>query len=123
MTKTKKTVGDNKKSWDSKIKYALQDDRITKKSSTRESPFELVYGLDVTLPIHLKLPVYQLLQNFSSDQDAIQNRINQLIELDESRRNYLEESIRNLDKVKRTFDRSTQPGSFQVGDTVLRWDK
>ena len=65
MTIIKKTVGDNKKSWDSKIKFALWVDRITKKSATGKSPFELVYGLDVTLPIHLKLPVYQLLQDFS----------------------------------------------------------
>ena len=67
--------------------------------------------------------MYQLLQTFSSNQDAIQNRINQLIELDESRRNSLGQSIRNSNKVKRTFDRSTRPGSFQVGEIVLHWDK
>ena len=86
MTIIKKTVGDNKKSWDSKIKFALWANKITKKSATGKSPFELVYGLDVTLPIHLKLPVYQLLQDFSSSQDGFQNRINQLVELDENRR-------------------------------------
>jgi hypothetical protein len=75
MTIIKKTVGDNKKSWDSKIKYVLWADRITKKSATGKSPFELVYGLDVTLPVHLKLPVYQLLQGFSSDKDAVQNKM------------------------------------------------
>ena len=68
MTIIKKIMGDNKKAWDSKIKLALWIDRITKKNSTGRSPFELVYGLDVTLPVHLKLPVYQLLQTFSSDQ-------------------------------------------------------
>ena len=49
------------KAWDSKIKFALWVDRITNKSATRKIPFELVYGLDVTLPIYIKLPVYQLL--------------------------------------------------------------
>ena len=33
------------------------------------------------------------------------------------------QSIKNLDKIKRTFDKSTRSGSFQVGDTVLLWDK
>eukprot|EP00253_Pinus_taeda_P027279 PITA_27279 len=61
ITIIKKIVGDNKRSWDSKIKYALWADRITKKKATSKSPFELVYGLDVTLPVHLKLPAYQLL--------------------------------------------------------------
>ena len=46
-----------------------------------------------------------------------------MIKLDESRRNYLDQSIRNSNKFKRTFDRYTRLGSFQVGDTILRWDK
>ena len=46
-----------------------------------------------------------------------------MIELDESRRNSLEQSIKNSDKAKRTFDRSTWLGLFQVGDIVLHWDK
>jgi transposase InsO family protein len=54
----KKIVGDNKKAWDSK-------------NATEKSPFELVCGLDVTLPIHLMLPVYQLLQRFRIDKDAL----------------------------------------------------
>jgi len=61
MTIIKKIVGDNKKAWDSNIKLALSADRITKKISTKRSPFELVYGLDVTLHVHLKLLVYQFL--------------------------------------------------------------
>ena len=67
--------------------------------------------------------MYHLLQNFSSDQDAIQNIVNQLIELDENRRKSLDQSIINSDKINRTFDKSTRPRSFQVGDTVLLWDK
>lgn len=123
MTIIKKSVGDNKKSWDSKIKFALWANRITKKSATGKSPFELVYGLDVTLPIHLKLSVYQLLQDFSSNQDMVQNRINQLIELDESRRKALDKTIENQEKLKRSFDKSTKPRPFKIGDTVLLWDK
>eukprot|EP00253_Pinus_taeda_P014675 PITA_14675 len=54
ITIIKKIVGDNKQAWDGKIKYALWANRMTKKSSTGKSPFELVYGLDVTLPVHLR---------------------------------------------------------------------
>jgi hypothetical protein len=53
MAIIKKVVGDNKKSWDSKTKHALWEDHIMKKEATRKSPFELVYGMEVTLPIHL----------------------------------------------------------------------
>jgi hypothetical protein len=82
-------LGKTRRSWDSKIKYALWADRITKKASTGKSPFELVYGLDVKLPIHLKLPTYGLLQDFTSEKDAVQNKINQMIELDENRKERL----------------------------------
>ena len=69
MAIIKKIIGDNKKSWDSKIRFALWAGRITKKSAMRKSPFELVYAMNVTLPIHLELPVYQVLQESGSDQD------------------------------------------------------
>ena len=72
MTIIKKIVGDNKKSWDSKIKYGPWAGKITKKQFTRQIPFELVYGMDVTLPIHLKLLVYQLLEHFSDEKEAFQ---------------------------------------------------
>jgi hypothetical protein len=123
MTILKKTIGDNKRSWDNKIKFALWADRITKKSSTGKSPFELVYGLDVTLPIHLKLPVYQFVQKYGLDEDFHQNRIDQIIELDENRRKALDQSIKNQEKIKRTFDKSSRQRDFEAGDTVLLWDK
>jgi hypothetical protein len=40
----KKLLEDNKKNWDSKLKYALWADRVTIKKSTGNSPFKLVYG-------------------------------------------------------------------------------
>jgi len=123
MTILKKTVGDNKRSWDNKIKFALWADRIKKKSSTGKSPFELVYGLDVTLPVHLKLPVYQFVQRYGLDEDFHQSRIDQIIELDENRRKALDQSIRNQEKIKKTFDKSSRQRDFQTGDTVLLWDK
>jgi hypothetical protein len=94
MTILKKTVGDNKRSWDNKINFALWADRITKKSSIGKSPFELVYGLDVTLPVHLKLPVYQFVHKYGLDEDFHQNRIDQIIELDENKRKALDQSIK-----------------------------
>jgi hypothetical protein len=69
MNILKKTMGDNKRSWDNKIKFVLWADRITKKSSTGKSPFELVYGLDATFPVRLKLPVYQFVQKYGLDED------------------------------------------------------
>ena len=57
----KMIIGDNKRRWDNTLKYALWADHITKKCATGKSPFELVYVLDVVLPINLRLSVYKLL--------------------------------------------------------------
>jgi hypothetical protein len=53
-------MGENKKNWDSKIKHALWADRKTKKEVVGKIPFEIVYEIEVTFPIHLKIPVYQV---------------------------------------------------------------
>jgi hypothetical protein len=58
ITIIKKIEDNDKKCWDSKIKHALWAYQITEKEATRKSPFELVYKLEVTLSIHLKIPVY-----------------------------------------------------------------
>ena len=52
MTILKKTMSDNKRAWDSKIKYAIRADRITK-NSTGKSPFELVYGLTAIFAVNM----------------------------------------------------------------------
>ena len=67
MNILKKTVGDNKKAWDSKIKYVVWADRITKKNSTRKSPIELVYGLTATLPVSMQIPIFRLLSEYGTE--------------------------------------------------------
>lgn len=86
MAIIKRTVGNNKKSWDKKIKCSLWDDKITKKDSIGKSPFELVYIMDVILPILLNIPIFKLMQQYSIDSVSLQQRINQIMELDESPR-------------------------------------
>lgn len=60
----KKIVGEFKRSWDSKIRYALWVDRTTMKASTSFSPFQLVYGAKAKLPIQLNLLVLECLKVF-----------------------------------------------------------
>ena len=57
------------------------------------------------------------------EEDSMPNRINQIIELDENRRKALDHSIKNQDKIKRTFEKSARTRPFQIGDTALLWDK
>jgi hypothetical protein len=95
MNIVKKIVGENKKSWDGKIKYALWADRTTTKTSTRKTPFELVYGMEVWLPINLQIPNLKLAQHFIMDKEALQGRIDQLMELEETRRMDFDQMVKN----------------------------
>jgi hypothetical protein len=79
--------------------------------------------LEARLPVHLRLPTYGSVEDTSTEQDAVQNRVNQIIELDEIRRRAYDQNCRNQNKVKKAFDRSARYRDFIVGDTVLLWDK
>ena len=63
----KRMVGENRRSWDNKLKYALWENRTTVKRITRKSPFELVYGQDYRIPINLQIPIYELLHQCATD--------------------------------------------------------
>ena len=56
----RKLLETNQKSWDSKLKFSLWDDRVTDKRSIGTPPFKLVYGTKDIFPIQLILPVEKL---------------------------------------------------------------
>jgi hypothetical protein len=86
-----------------KLNMPIWDDCTTTKTSTGKTTFELVYGMEVRLPINLQIPSLQIAQHFSTDKEALQGRIDKLMELDESRRMDFDQMERNQDKVKGTF--------------------
>jgi hypothetical protein len=81
----KKLLTENKKSWDSKLKYSLWADRISTKRSLRTSPFQLVYGIVDVFPTQLGLPVLKLLQEEIKEPNDIQRRIFQIIKVQQKR--------------------------------------
>jgi hypothetical protein len=60
MTIIKNILTEIKKYWHIHLKYALWENQISTKKSIGMSPFQLVYGTDVILPINLSLPVMKI---------------------------------------------------------------
>jgi hypothetical protein len=118
----KKLLEENKKSWDSKLKFALWADRVTIKKSIGTSPFKLVYGTEAIFPVQLVLPVTNFLQEAGSELDDHTRRVFQLVELQQEREHLIEKSENHQMKVKNTFDRKTKKEVFKIGDFVLKWD-
>ena len=56
----RKLLENNQKSWDSKLKFSLWDDRVSDKRSIGTSPFKLLYGTQSIFSIQLILSVAKL---------------------------------------------------------------
>jgi hypothetical protein len=72
---------DNKKAWDSRLKFALWDNRVTTKRSLGVSPFQLVYGVESIFPTHLTFPVEKLFQDYQGEPNDMVRIIQKLVEV------------------------------------------
>eukprot|EP00253_Pinus_taeda_P029425 PITA_29425 len=118
----KKLLEENKRNWDSKLKYALWADRVTIKRSTGSSPFKLVYKTEGIFPIQLTLPVEKFLQEEQNEEEDMANRITDLIELHQIREQLVEKVAAYQRSIKEAFDKKAKRNNFQIGDLVLKWD-
>ena len=78
---------ENKRSWDTKLKFALWADRVTLKNSIGTSPFQLVYGVDVVFPIQLGSPFIKFMQEINEEPDDIRRIMFWIIQLQQEREN------------------------------------
>jgi hypothetical protein len=118
----KKMLQENKKSWHNKLVHALWADRLTTKRSIGMSPYQLVYGTDVVFPTSLGVPVMKLLQEVQVEPNDIQRRINQMIQLQQSREEVYNQTQVIQESIKKIYDRRTKEDDFKLGDMVLKWD-
>ena len=113
---------ENKRSWDSKLKFALWADRVTIKKSTGTSPFQLVYGTDAIFPVHLINPVMKFVQEIDEEPDVIRRRMFQIVQLQQEREAIRDIAEKHQKRIKDRFDKKVKKDLFTVGDLVLRWD-
>lgn len=78
----KKIVGkmsETYRDWHEKLSFALLTYRTSIKTSTRATPFSLVYGMEVVLPIEVKIPSLRVLAELKLDEaEWVQSRYDQL---------------------------------------------
>jgi len=100
MRVIKKVMNNNKRAWHSHLKFALWANRINTKISIGISPFQLIYGNDVVLPINIALHVMKLLQDVEEEPHDLTRRMNQLIEVKQTREQVNEKFQEYQDKMK-----------------------
>eukprot|EP00253_Pinus_taeda_P004446 PITA_04446 len=115
-------VGNQQEELAQKLVNALWADRVSQKKSIGMSPFELVYGTDVVFPTSLSVPVAKLLQEASDEEDPMQRQISQMIHLQQTRDEVLQNSLKLQERIKKIYERKLKSDDFQIDDVVLRWD-
>jgi hypothetical protein len=118
----KRLLQDNKKAWDSKLKFSLWVDRVTTKRSLGVSPFQLVYGVEARFPSQLALPMEKFFQDYQGEPDDMIRRIQQLVEVLQTREQLLDKEHDHQQNIKQVFDKKVNKEDFQLGDLVLKWD-
>ena len=88
---------------------------------TGATPFALVYGAEVVLPIEVEIPSLQVsLRGLITDDE---NRISKLQELEllDERRQVAFNHLRAYQKwISKSYNKKVRPWDFQFGDLVLR---
>jgi hypothetical protein len=108
----KKILEDNKRAWDSKLKFALWADQVTTKRSLGLSPFHLVYGIEAVFPTQFALPVENLLQDYEGEPNHVLRRIHQMVEVQQIIEQVLDRAYDRQQKIKQAFDRKRKKKEF-----------
>lgn len=69
-----KTIQMNRKDWLEKLRDALWAYKITWKNTTRFSPYQLVHGKEVRLPIEFQMHTFKLATKLGMELSEAQNQ-------------------------------------------------
>eukprot|EP00253_Pinus_taeda_P022601 PITA_22601 len=123
VTMLQRTVGMHKSNWHLMLFSTLWACWTSVKDATGFTPFQLVYGLEATLPIECEIPSLKLAVELLPETTPAEERLLYLERLDETRR-LASLAIKAQNKrVKTHFDNSVNPRSFTEGDLVLLYDQ
>ena len=106
--------------WSRRLDDSLWAYMIVYKSPIGMSPYQLVYGKAFHLPIQLKHKDMWAMKKLKMDwNEAVEQRLNGLNDLDEFRFKTYENSAIYKEKMKNYYDQKIEKCKFAVGDLVL----
>ena len=107
--------------WSKKLPFALWAYRTSFRTSTRVTPYSLVYGMEAMLPIEIETGSLRVaLKQQISKAEWTQSRYDQLSLLDERRLRATDHVQTYHRKMTHAFRKMVKPRKFQKGDLVLK---
>jgi hypothetical protein len=122
-TMLQQTINSAKSNWHLMLYSALWAYRMSVKTATGFSPFQIVYGLEAFLPIECQIPSLKLVVQLLPDTSPLEERLVHLEKLDEQCHDVSLANEAHKHKVKCQYDRSVHPRVFSEGDLVLVYDQ
>ena len=109
------------KDWHEMLPFSLHGYRTTDRTSTGETPYSLVYGMEVVLPIEVQIPSLRIMKDAGlSEDDWIQTRLDQLNLIDEKRLNVVFHGQMYQKRMIKAFNKKVKRQVYQVGDLVIK---
>jgi hypothetical protein len=85
--------------------------------------FQLVYGLEAIFPIECEIPSLKLAVQLLPETSALEARLVELKQLDETRRDAATANMAHTHRVKIQYDKSIHPRVFSKGYLFLVYDQ
>ena len=115
-------VGDHKSNWNLTLFSALWSYRTSVKTSVGFTPLQMVYGLEVVLPIECQIPYLKIAVELLLDTSTKEERFLYLTNLDENRRDDALANEAHKKCIKAQYNKYVQLHVFNEGDMVLTYD-
>jgi hypothetical protein len=117
----KKNIEENPRRWHEVLSEALWAHQISRHGATKVTPFELVYGQEVVLPVEVNLDVYRLAKQ--NDISAIVYHdlmMDNIDEVTDVRLKALKEIEKDKARAARAYNKKVKSKSFQVRELVWK---
>ena len=107
--------------WSEKLSFALWAYQTSFHTSTGATPYSLVYGMEVVLPIEIEMGSLRIaLEQQIQELDQVKARLDQLNLLDKRRLRTTDHVRAYQRKMTRAFKNWVKPRPLQIGDLVLK---
>lgn len=114
-----KVTNEKHNDWDNHIQSILFAYRVSVQSSTKKSPFEMLFGAKPRLPIDVECPTREDIDPEADYENSIANR---MVEISDRLVKTRQEGLQNLAKAqetqKRQYDVKHQGTFYDIGDKV-----